>query len=184
MKQLSKDQQQKIFLSGLLMAGLVYCYFTFLIAPVTKEDASNSDAIAALDKKLSDAQSTIMRTRNIAEQARSAEETLAQVNDLIPDGSAIAWFPPRMRAYFDRQNLKDSVVRPVGEATDEPALGDLKSRKWTIDIPQSGFNQLGIALAGLENDEKLLEITSLQIDAQPENPEKQHVAMTVVTLIK
>jgi hypothetical protein len=89
-----------------------------------------------------------------------------------------------MRAYFDRQNLKDSVVRPEGEAADEPDMGDLKSRKWTIDIPQSGFNQLGIALAGLENDEKLLEITSLQITAQPDNPEKQHVAMTVVTLIK
>jgi hypothetical protein len=180
----SKDQQQKIFLSGLLMAGLIYCYFTFLISPASQADTANGDKIAELDKKLADAQTAILRSRNIAQQARSAEETLAQVNDLIPEGSAIAWFPPRMRAYFDRQNLKDSVVRPVGEATNEPAMGDLKSRKWTIDIPQSGFNQLGIALAGLENDEKLLEITSLQINAQPENPEKQHVAMTVVTLIK
>ncbi len=184
MNKFSKDQWQKIILSGLMMIGLIYCYFTFLITPLGKADANNLVAIDALDAKLADARSHALRSRNIQEQARSAEETLAQVNDMIPDGEPIAWFPPKMHDFLERQNLKNATIHPAGGAASEAGMGDLKSEKWVVEVPESGFAQLGIALAGLENEEKLLQITNLQITTQLDNPEKQHVTINLVTLEK
>ena len=184
MNKLSKDQIQKISLSGLLMVGLVYCYFTFLIAPASKADANNLLAIDALDSKLAEARTEVLRSRSVHEQAANAEETLAQVNDMIPDGEPIAWFPPKMHDFLERHNLKNATIHPAGGAAAEVGMGDLKSENWVLEIPQSGFSQLGIALAGLENEEKLLQITHLQITTQLDTPEKQHVTITVVSLEK
>ena len=184
MNKLSKDQLQKIFLSGLLMIALIYCYFTFLITPTSTADDTNLKKIEELDGKLAQARTQVLRSRNIEEQARTAEETLSQVNDMIPEGEPIAWFPPKMRDFLARQNLLKATVHPSGGAAAEAGMGDLKSENWTIEIPQSGFAQLGIALAGMENEEKLLQITSLLITTRLDDPEKQHVTMNVVALEK
>ena len=184
MNNLSKDQIQKISLSVLLMIGLIYCYFTFLIAPMSKTDAANLQSIEALDAQLAQAHTQELRSHNIQFQAKTAEETLAQVNDMIPEGEPIAWFPPKMHDFLERQNLKNAAVHPAGTAFSETGMGDLKSENWVVDVPQSGFSQLGIALAGLENEEKLLQITHLQITTQADNPEKQRVTITIVALEK
>ena len=44
----NKDQIQKMVLSTILMVGLVYCYFTFLIDPLGKRDRDNAAAIEEL----------------------------------------------------------------------------------------------------------------------------------------
>ena len=181
----SKDQIQKMFLSGLLMVGLIYCYFTFLIDPLAKTDKLHEASIAGLEEQLGKAQSEIKRSKAMQEQAKSAAETLAQVNDMIPEGAPIAWFPPRIHAFFDRHNLKGVTVRPGSmDGAPDPTLHNFRNAEWTIDVPQAGASPLGIALAGLENEEKLLEITHLQIMSLADSPEKQHVSMNVTTLLK
>ena len=180
----NKDQIQKIFLSSLLMIGLVYCYSSFLIGPLGKQDTNNAAAIEELDGKLEKARTEVKRSHSVQEQAKSAEETLAQVNDMIPEGAPIAWFPPRIKAFFDRHNLKGASVQSSGIDAPDPTMGGYRNAKWTIDLPQTGTTQLGIALMGLENEEKLLEITRLQISTVPDSPEKQHISMNVLTLLK
>ena len=184
MNKINKDQIQKIVLSSLMMLGLVYCYFTFLIGPLGKQDASNAVTLEDLGGKLEKARTEIKRSHAAQEQAKSAEETLAQVSDMIPDGAPIAWFPPRLHAFFERHNLKNVVIQTVGMDANDPNLGGFRNAKWSVDVPQSGMAQLGIAVAGLENEEKLLEINRLQITTVADNPEKQHVTMNVQTLLK
>ena len=185
MNSLSKDQKQKIFLSLLMLAVLVYYYFSFLLAPKNKEEISDLAKIADLDSRLEKAHSLIKRGKAVQDQSVAAGETLAQINDRIPEGAPVAWFPPQVHAFFERHNIKDSTTRSgVTEMAGDPNLGNYKNLNWSIDLPQTSFDQLGIALAGLENENILLEITHLQINTQPENPEKQRVSMNVVTLLK
>ena len=127
----------------------------------------------------------IKRGQAVKDQSKSAEEMLAQINDRIPDGAPIAWFPPQMRAFFERHNLKDTTTRGGSlETPGDPNLAAFKNANWIIDVPQAGSDQLGIALAGLENEDILLEITHLQINTQPDNIEKQRVSLNVITLLK
>ena len=185
MNKLNKDQKQKIFLSGLLMIALVYCYFSFLITPLGKGDVSAAANIEALDAKIAKAKSTLKRGKSVQDQARAAEETLAQVGDLIPEGAPIAWFPPRIHAFFDRHAIKGSVVHPGAlNSAPDPTMHNFRTADWTIDLPQVGIAPLGIAVAGLENEEKLLEITRLQISTPADSPEKQHVSLNITTLLK
>ena len=185
MQKFSKDQIQKMCLSGLMMLGLIYCYFTFLIGPLGKADTSHEAGIATLDDEIAKAKTEIKRSKAMQEQAKAAEETLAQVNEMIPEGAPIAWFPPRIHAFFDRHNLKGVTVRPGSvDGAPDPAMHNFRSADWTIDVPQAGASSLGIALAGLENEEKLLEILHLQITTLTDSPEKQHVSLNVITLLK
>ena len=185
MNKLNKDQIQKIFLSSLLMIGLIYCYFNFLIADLNKQDHNNATSIESLDAELGKARSAVKRSSSVQQQAVAAEETLAQVNDMIPEGAPIAWFPPRMNAFFARHTLKGVVVRSGGiDQANDTTLKDFKNANWTVDVPQVGAGTLGITLAGLENEEKLLEITRLQVSTLADAPEKQHVSMNILTLLK
>ena len=185
MNKFNKDQIQKISLSSLLMIGLVYCYFTFLIDPLTKSDQKNAIALEDLSGKLEKARGEVKRSQAAQIQAKSAEETLAQVGDMIPEGAPIAWFPPRLHAFFDRHNIKNVSIQSTG-MDNEPneTLGGFRNAKWSVEVPQAGIAQLGIAVAGLENEEKLLEINHLQIAAVSDSPEKQHVTMYIQTLLK
>ena len=185
MNKLSKDQIQKISLSSLMMIVLVYCYFNFLLAPLNKEEVQSINGITTLDAQLEKARTLIKRGKAVQDQSTSASEMLAQINDRIPDGAPIAWFPPQMHAFFERHNIKDSTTRGgTLETPADPNLASFKNATWSIDVPQAGSDQFGIALAGLENEDILLEITHLQISTQPDNLEKQRVSMTVVTLLK
>ena len=185
MNKLSKDQLQKIFLSGLLMIGLIYCYFTFLITPLGIRVADAAKRTEELEGQLAKARSQVARSHSVEEQARASQETIAQANDMIPEGAPIAWFPPRMTAFFNRHNLKGVMIRGggIGGAPD-PALKDFHVGEWTLELPPTGINQLGITLAGLENEEKLMEVTRLQISTAADNPEKQHASINVATLLK
>lgn len=181
----SKEQLQKMFLSGLLMVGLVYCYFSFLLGPLGKSDTKHVTDIATLDDEITKAKSEIKRSKSMQEQAKAAEETLAQVNDMIPEGAPIAWFPPRIHAFFERHNLKGVTVHAGSvDSAPDPTMHNFRSADWVVEMPQAGITPLGIALAGLENEEKLLEITRLQITTLADSPEKQHVSMNVTTLLK
>ena len=185
MKKFTKDQLQKIILSSLMMIGLIYCYFTFLIAALNKSDVDTANTIDKLDKQIAAAKSNVKRSASVEEQARSSEELLAQVNDMVPDGAPIAWFPPRMNTFFARHGVKGVAVRSAGiDATTDPVMKDFRNANWTVDIPQVGSTALGITLAGLENEEKLLEITKLQVTTQVDAPEKQRVSLNLLTLLK
>lgn len=185
MKKVTKDDVQKIVLSGLMLIGLIYCYFTFLIGPLNFQETRNTATIAALDKQLAEAKTKLLRTRNLGQDAKTASETLSLVNDQIPDGSPIAWFPPRIRAFFERHNIKDVVVR-IG-STDKPAdpmLVAYNNVAWTIDIAQVPYGVLGNALSGLENEEMLLEITHFQLSNLGDNLENQRVSFNATTLLR
>jgi hypothetical protein len=184
MNKLTKDQIQKIVLSSLLMCFLIYAYFTFLIGPLNTKATNNDAAIAALDAQLAQAKTKILRARNLQDEARKAGETLAQINEQIPEGAPIAWFPPRLRAFFDRHNIKDVTVK-IGNAqrATEPELAAFQNVTWVVDVPRANFVPLSIALAGLENEEMLLEINRLQIN-MTDNLESQRITMNLNTLLK
>lgn len=185
-RKFTKDQIQKIFLSGLLMVALLYCYREFLLGTLNRQEAGATTALKDVETKIAGAGTRLKRLKALEEQTRDASERSAAVNALIPDGEPIAWFPPRIKAFFDRQNIRETTVRlDRKEKPTEPELtATYNSFMWNLELPGVAFTPLGIALAGLENEEPLLEITRLQISAQPTAPELQRVTLGCSTLMR
>jgi hypothetical protein len=182
---LDKDQQKKVLLSLMLLVGTIYCYFTFLLNPLRASEVAAEAESVGFTKKIAEADGKMRGFNTLKTQAAEARELVDQVNAFIPTGAPIAWFPPRLRAFFDRQGIKGSNVRL--RSTERPEAELTKgfiNGSWVIDLPNTSFFPVGIAIAGLENEEYLLEITDLKIGARADSPEFQTVSIEAATLLK
>lgn len=180
----TKDQIQKLVLSGMGFIVLVYVYFSFFLGPLNKSRDSMQAKITDLQNKIAASKGEITKAANLEKQATSATGRFAALRNLSPEGAPIAWFPPRMKLFFAGQQIDKATARLEGSAPfKEPELAAWMKFNWIIDMPQTDFATVGPALAALENSEPLLSISKLSIHAMAETPQFQQVTLSATTAI-
>lgn len=180
---LGKEEIQKLCLGVLLFFGLLYSYFDLLLGPLTKRQEAVQQSIAALGPEISKAKAQIEKTKQMEKNASQVQLTVRQVDSMIPEGSPVAWFPPRMAEFFKKQGIDKTMTRMNGELPDKELPG-FRKLVWGIDLPRVDFVPFAEAVAVLENEEPLFEIATLQIDASREDVETQHALITLNNLVK
>jgi len=183
-KKLTKDQIQKIFLSGLGFIALIYCYFNFFLGPLNKSRASMMVTIADLQSKTASSKVEMKKTANLEIQAKEATGRYETLKATTAEGAPIAWFPPKMRAFFSDQGINKVTARLDSSADfKQKELADWIKNTWAIDLPQSEYGDLGNAIAQLENSEPLLTIQHVVIHAVPDDPQYQQVSLIAQTAL-
>lgn len=180
---LGKEEIQKLALGVLLFFGLVYSYFDLLLGPLNKRQAAAQQSIAALGPEIASARAQIEKTRQMEEKAPTAMLIARQVDAMIPEGSPVAWFPPRMAEFFKKQGIDKASSRLNGELPEKELTG-YRRLIWGVDLPKVEFVPFAQAVAALENEEPLFEIATLQIDVSREDIEAQHALITLNNLVK
>jgi hypothetical protein len=180
---LNKDEIQKLGLGVLLLIGVLYSYFDLLLGPLSKRQAATRQSIVALGPAITDARAQIEKTRQLEANAPAVMLTVRQVDAMIPEGSPVAWFPTRMTEFFKKQGIDKALTRMNAELPDKELQG-FRKLVWGVDLPKVEFVPFAQAVAALENEEPLLEITAVQIDASREDVEAQHALLTVSNLVK
>ena len=180
---LGKEEFQKIFLSILLLIGLMYGYFTMLLGPLDKEQANAESSISDLNPKILGATAVIKDVAAREKSAPAIAETLDQIKSSIPDGAPIAWFPPAIISFFKRQGIDKCSIHVDGETGDKE-LPEFKKYNWTVSIPSVEVVPLGKAIAALENEQPLLEISGLHVGALKENVQYQNATLSISTIVK
>lgn len=178
-----REEFQKLFLGGLLLLGVVYSYFDLLLFPLQKREAAARKSIEALTPEMRSAEAQIKRTEELQKAAPAKTEVIAQVNAMIPEGSPVAWFPPKVADFFKRQSIEKVTSKYHSEAP-EKELPGYRRLAWGIDLQKVDFAQFGAALCALENEEPLLEVTSLQIDTIRDDIDSQRATLTVQNIVK
>jgi len=182
----NKEQIEKVALATMLCLGSLYYYTFEMLAPLNKREAAATKEIAALEPKIREAKSKIVRTRAIEAgdtHAAEAQRVYALMTKKIPRGQPVAWLPTRFTDFFKQQG----IGKPLYRVNPEPAelnIPGYKDSSWTLELPGVGFAALGAALAALENQEGLMQITNLQIDPTATSPEIHHAQLTISTLVK
>jgi type II secretory pathway component PulM len=179
----NREEIQKIFLGGLLLLGVVYSYFDLLLFPLQKRQAAARKSIEALAPEVKKAEAQIKRTEELQKSAPEKTAVIAQVNAMIPEGSPVAWFPPKVTDFFKRQGIEKVNSKYHSEAP-EKELAGYRRLSWGLDLQKVEFAQFGTALCALENEEPLLEVTSLQIDTNRDDVENQRATLTVQNIVK
>ena len=179
---LGKEEIQKLALGLLLFVGVVYSYFAMLLFPELAKQATLRTNMAALAPEIAGSNAQIKKSGELEKTLHMRTQILPQVQAMIPEGSPVAWFPPRMAEFFKRQGIDKATSRLNGEQAEK--LAGFRRLAWSIDLPKVEFGQLGAAVCAMENEEPLMEITSLQIEASREDTETQHVVIVVHNLIK
>ena len=177
-----KDEIQKIGLGVLLLLGLIYGYFSFLLTPLKQRQAAAQKSIKALVPEIATARTQIRTTQTLEEKAPAAQAIVAQVNAMIPEGSPVAWFPPRLGEFFKSHGIEKATTRLNNEIS-EKQLPGFRRLSWGVDLPKVDFVRFGRALADLENQEPLLEVSSLQIETGREDVQSQRALLTVNNIV-
>ncbi len=179
---LSKDQVQKLALSTIGFIVLVYVYFSFFLGPLNNSRDTTEAQIAELQGKVASSKSELSKTANLEKQADASTKRFAALKALNPEGAPIAWFPPRMKAFFANQEIDKSTTKfETSVAFKDADLVNWMRYNWVLDLPQTDFATLGKAVAALENAEPLLSITRISIKALPEDPQFQQVTLNATT---
>ncbi|MEI6562254.1 MAG: hypothetical protein WCO68_09250 [Verrucomicrobiota bacterium] len=182
----NKEQIEKVGLATVLCLGGLYYYTFEMLAPLDKRETSATKEIAALEPKIRDAKSKIARARAVEAgdaHATEAQRVYALMKAKIPGGQPVAWLPTRFTEFFKQQGIGKPLYRANPEPTDLNFPG-YKGSSWALELPGAGFVALGTALAALENQEGLMQITNLQIDPVATSPELHHAQLTISTLVK
>lgn len=181
---MNKEQIKKIILGVFGLIVLLYVYFSFFLGPLNRTRNSTAEKVADLENKLTSSKEEKAKTAKLEESARAATVRYNALRALTPDGAPIAWFPPRIKAFFVSQQIDKSSTRLEGTSGfTEKELASWNRYSWIIDLPQADFQTLGRALAALENSEPLLSIPRLRIHAVPADPDLQQVSLTASTII-
>jgi hypothetical protein len=135
--------------------------------------------------KLAASKSETTRAANLEKEATDATTRYAALQALSPEGAPIAWFPPRMKAFFANQQIDKVTAKPEGAPIvyKQTELNDWSKHSWQIDLPQTDFSTAGKAIAALENTEPLLAITKLSIRGVSEDAQFQQVVFSATTAI-
>jgi len=183
---LTKDNLQKAFLAGLLSVGGL-CFYCFgIIAPLGEREDKALKDIVKLNDNIKDATGKVARKNSMEAgdlYAEPARQTYAVMKAKIPTGQPVAWFPTKLSGFFKQQGIPKQAFRAQKEQP-EPDYPGYKTSVWAVDIPGVGFTTFGVALASLENQEGLMEITALQVDSVPKEPGNNNVQLTISTLVK
>jgi hypothetical protein len=180
---LGKDEIQKLVLGVLLLFGLVYSYFDMLLGPLVQRVETARKGVKALGPEIVSAKAQIEKSRQAELNAPNATMTMRQVEAMIPEGAPVAWFPTRMTEFFKKLGIDKASTRMTGEGP-EKELPGFRRISWGLDLPKVEFVPFGRAIAALENEEPLLEISAMQIDTSRDDVETQHASLTVNNLVK
>jgi hypothetical protein len=181
----NKDQVQKLALSSIGFVVLLYVYFSFFLGPLNKSRDEMLTKISDRQAKLNASKGNIAKAANLEQQAAKATARFAALKALNPEGAPIAWFPPRMKAFFANQQIDKANARPdTSSAFKENELSQWQKYNWVIDLPQADFASLGTAIAALENTEPLLSVIKIKIQTSPDQPEFQQVTLAAATIMQ
>jgi hypothetical protein len=178
----SKDQIKKLMLSAMGFVVLIYVYFSFFLGPLNISRDSMLTQIKAFQDKVSGSKAEMAKTAKLEIQAETATKRFAALKALSPEGAPIAWFPPRVKAFFANQEIDKATARLESSAAYKEAdLANWMRYNWMIELPQTDFATLGKAVAALENAEPLMSVMRLTIKATPEDPQFQQVTLNAST---
>ena len=180
---LGKEEIQKLALGILLLIGVVYSYFDMLLFPELKKQEAIRKNIAALAPEITKAKDQVKKLQELERTAPEKTKVLPQVQPMIPDGAPVAWFPPRVSEFFKRYGI-DRVAAKMNTETVEKELPGFRRIAWTIDLQKVDFVSYGQAICALENEEPLVEITSLMLEVSHDDIESQRALITVNNLAK
>lgn len=179
---LSSEDTKKLCLGGLALVGGLYAYFAYLIEPMGTKITQNTAAMNQLGPEIEAARKLIAETNALEAKAPEASAAFEEIRSLIPPGAPVAWFPPRIVEFLRRQGV-DAVGVRLDNETPTPELPGFRRLQWTIDLPKVEFIPLAIAISGLENEEPLLSIRTVRIDASATDIQHPSASLVISTII-
>lgn len=179
----NKQEIQKIVLAALFLFGILHGAFAFVLHPVQTKITSLQTKLADIKKRTEIASDHVKRRAELEASAPEAKLLLNQLDSLIPDGAPVAWFPTQMESFLKHEHIRSSKMNLM----EEHEAKDLPGHKlftWNIEFQPLEFHTLACAISDFENQEILVEINRIEIDASQDDPEAIRCTLNATGVVK
>lgn len=185
MKQLNKEQIQKLVLIAIGALVGIYVLVVYLIGPASADIKKFEKQAEDLTKQIAAAEKEVARIRGGQTQAVQDKEYVQAFESHMPDTLPMAFYPPEIVNVFSESKV--TTTQPANFGL-QPALSTLGNHYvrhgWLFNINGISYHALGEAQATMENAKPLWEVISLEITAQPQDPTKHNVVVVLGTIGK
>ena len=141
------------------------------------------DNTSGLEPQIDAAKGQITKTQSLEKQSPDTMRVVKQVEAMIPDGAPVAWFPPRLSDFFKKNGIDKVTARVNNESLDKDYEG-YRRVNWGVELPRVDFISFSAAVADLENEEPLLEIQSIEIEAARDEAQMQRATLILNNLVR
>lgn len=166
--------------------GLASLIYGLSITPLQRREAEFQRTGADLRGRIAAARHTIQEAKEQEQAVASARAELQRFQRDLPTGSAMAWFPSRMKRHFDNLGIPDSATR-LNTALNEPDMPNYERSYWAVHLPIQGtsadISKLLISVAELEEAEPLVKVIDLAI-RQDDDSGLRTAVINVTTLVR
>jgi hypothetical protein len=180
---LEKAELEKLVLGALLFSGVTYGYWAFLLSPLRLREKQVGVVELDLDRKLKEAREKVAKGERARMEGPLVQQVLDQVAGMIPEGAPVAWFPSQISTVFRENGIGKSAVRLISESP-EKALEGYTRTVWAVEVPKAEFIPLARSVAALENGHPLVEVTSMGVESNRDDPERMRVVLGLRRLVK
>ena len=180
---LSMLEQRTILIGGALAVLVFWLYGVYMVGPLMKEAAGlgehvrlAQDQLRALEMVTANEAAIQTQHRQMSDTVKSlrnllpAEEELPSVIELLSNLAGLARV--KIQTIFPQRSApaaEGGSEEPKTDAAAEPPV--YKDVIIQIDA-QAGYHQLGMFLSLIESSSKPMEVASLQISADPNDPQR------------
>ena len=187
---LSIRERRTIFIGGALAVFVFWLYSVYLVAPLMKEAAEIGEQVRMAQDQLRALEAVMAKEAVVQAQHRQATETVRSLRNLLPAEEELPSVIELLSNLAGQAQVKIQTIfpqRPVpaekGESEEpgkDAAAGPLIYKDVIIQIDaQAGYHQLGTFLSLIESSKKPMEVASLRMSADPNDPQRHIIKLLI-----
>jgi len=178
--------RRRWLMTGLALAGLFLVY-EYTIAPRRERERQVRARIACLREETSDALKRIKGLQDLELKSAGARSELNRLDSEGPAAPPLVWVPEIVKRNFSQFGFAELKVW-ARNTSDEPQLPGYRRTFWCINVTMQNVPQqmsgLLLAIAQLEEKERMVRVADIAIDAGAGAPGPRTAVINISTLLR
>ena len=170
----------------LALAG-IWLVFRCAIVPAEQREHQIHIEMASVQAQTSEARIALKLLQNLKTQSVDALAELRRMDSAFPNTPPVVWVPERVKQYFGRFGFPELTVRQIA-ALEAAELPGYERILWSTHLPMKNVaKQMGgllLAIANLKEEEPLLRVADVTIEASASEPGFHSAVVTFSTLLR
>ncbi len=184
---LKKAKKQDVMVLGIAVCLFVFIgYYFFFLSPVITKFLSVFRDVSRVQSRIDKAELSISRTHVIKKEIDELKAKADFYSNKLPKEEEFPEVLENLSEMARNTGVKITKIIPVKETEgsfEASPNADIYSQQRILIDAQCGYHQLGTFIAELENAERFMEVSDIQISSTTLNPKRHNVQLVVKTFI-
>ena len=179
-----KDKKTQIMiLGGLLSILVVVIYISFMLMPQIERVFEAVGQVSKVGADLKEAQYNIANIPKFKSSLVTYEEKVDRYEKMLPAQQEIPSLLESLSDMAKKSNVKIIGIMPVVGKEDRAKKGQIYKEIPILINAKSGYHELGKFLSNMENADRFMKVSGIQIKFNSQSPKKHDTEIMVLTYI-